>query len=54
MADTDLAKRIRQGKLQAVRSGVGRVPTIFLNGTRYDGPADFDALVNAMDELTKQ
>ena len=53
MADADLAKRIRQGKLQAVRSGAGRVPTIFLNGTRYDGPADFDSLVNAVDELIK-
>lgn len=54
MADPELARSIRQGKLQAVRSGVGRVPTVFLNDVRYDGSIDFDSLTAAVAELAKE
>ncbi len=37
--------RIEEDFLSGVRSGVNGTPTFFIDGVRYDGPAEFEALV---------
>jgi len=37
-----------------VRSGVNGTPTLFINGQRYDGPRDYDALVSLLTELAQR
>lgn len=37
-----------------VRSGVNGTPTLFVNGQRYDGPRDYDTLVNVLTELAQR
>ena len=44
------APRVRQDFLSGVRSGVNGTPTFFLNEMRYDGPRDFDTMVEAIEE----
>jgi protein-disulfide isomerase len=44
------ALRVRADFLGGVRSGVNGTPTFFLNGVRHDGPCDFDALRDAIEE----
>ena len=39
------SRRIREDFLGGVRSGVNGTPTLFINGQRYDGPADSETLV---------
>jgi protein-disulfide isomerase len=43
-ADPELANAIRHQRLQGMRSGVNGTPTLFVNGLRYDGPHDAEAL----------
>ncbi|MFC6823798.1 formate/nitrite transporter family protein [Halopelagius fulvigenes] len=38
-------ERIHEDFLSGVRSGVNGTPTFFINGTRYDGPLEIDALL---------
>ena len=44
-------KRIQDDFDGGVRSGVNGTPTFFLNGTRYDGPTDYDSLVAVMEQV---
>jgi len=43
------AKRIREDFTSGVRSGVNGTPAFFINGVRYDGPRDAEAMI---EELT--
>jgi len=42
--------RVREDFRSGARGGVNGTPTFFINGTRYDGAADFDALLDALTE----
>ena len=42
--------RIRSDFTGGVRSGVNGTPTFFINGTRYNGPNEFQFLTNAIEE----
>jgi protein-disulfide isomerase len=44
-------KRIKEDRQSGIRSGVNGTPTFFINGTRYDGPADYDSLLAALESL---
>jgi protein-disulfide isomerase len=41
--------RVREDFMSGVRSGVNGTPTFFLNGLRYDGPHDLDAMQTAVE-----
>ncbi len=41
-------KRIREDRQSGIRSGVNGTPTFFINGIRYDGPLDYDSLLEAL------
>ncbi len=41
-------KRIKEDRKSGIRSGVNGTPTFFINGTRHDGPHDYDALLAAL------
>jgi len=49
MNDPQLKRKIEEQKRQGLRSGVNGTPTLFLNGVRYDGPRDFEALSEAVE-----
>jgi len=42
--------RVRMDFSSGVRSGVNGTPTFFINGTRHDGPFDYETLVSALRE----
>ena len=42
-------ERVRRDFLGGARSGVNGTPTFFVNGTRFDGPPDEDALAEALE-----
>jgi protein-disulfide isomerase len=44
------AARIRKDFMSGVRSGVNGTPTLFLDGYRFDGPADYTLLSRAIEE----
>jgi protein-disulfide isomerase len=44
----DIAKRIKEDRQSGIRSGVNGTPTFYINGTRYDGPADYGSLLAAL------
>src|SRR3989442_4339930 len=39
-----VTKRIKEDRIDAIRSGVNGTPSFFIQGTRYDGPPDYDSL----------
>ncbi len=41
-------KRIKEDRQSGIRSGVNGTPTFFINGTRYDGPHDYNSLLAAL------
>ena len=41
-------ERIKADFNGGVRSGVNGTPSFFINGQRYDGPLEFDALAEAL------
>jgi protein-disulfide isomerase len=41
-------ERIREDFKSGIRSGVNGTPTLFINGSRYDGPRDFDSMIAAL------
>ena len=43
-------KRIKEDRTSGIRSGVNGTPCFFINGARYDGPADFGLLRAALEE----
>lgn len=40
--------------MSGVRSGVNGTPTFFINGSRYDGPAEADALLAALRKVARE
>jgi len=42
----EFAARVRRDFTSGVRSGVNGTPCLFVNGQRYDGPADADSLLD--------
>ena len=47
------ANRVRQDFRSGVRSGVNGTPTFFIEGARYDGSWDLDALVEALERAAE-
>jgi protein-disulfide isomerase len=45
------APRIQEDLLSGLRSGVQGTPTFFVNGIRYDGPADLHGLLAAVTQV---
>jgi protein-disulfide isomerase len=41
--------RIQEDRQSGIRSGVNGTPTFYINGTRYDGPPDYDSLLAALE-----
>jgi protein-disulfide isomerase len=41
-------KRIQEDRTSGIRSGVNGTPTFFINGSRYDGPPDYNSLLAAL------
>ena len=39
----------KEDRQSGIRSGVNGTPTFFINGTRYDGPPDYDSLLAALE-----
>jgi protein-disulfide isomerase len=46
------ADRVREDFMSGVRSGVNGTPTFFINGTRHDGPLDYQTLLDALERIT--
>jgi protein-disulfide isomerase len=44
-----VAKRIKEDRQSGIRSGVNGTPTFYINGTRYDGPNDYESLLEALE-----
>ncbi len=42
------ARKVSQSFRSGVKSGVNGTPTFFINGARYDGPADAEAMIEAL------
>jgi protein-disulfide isomerase len=49
LASHACAERVRSDFMTGVRSGVNATPTFFVNGWRYDGPQDEEALLAALE-----
>jgi protein-disulfide isomerase len=47
------ANRVRQDFRSGVRSGVNGTPTFFIDGARYDGSWDLDALVEVLERAAE-
>lgn len=45
------APKIKEDFLGGVRSGVNGTPTLFINGTRYDGPIELEHLAAAIEAI---
>lgn len=41
-------KRIQEDRRSGIRSGVNGTPTFFVNGSRYDGPPDYNSLLKEL------
>ena len=50
MAEGLYAARVREDFLSGIRSGVNGTPCLFINGLRYDGPRDLDALLATIEQ----
>ncbi len=48
------SEKIRSDFTGGVRSGVNGTPTFFINGARYNGPNDYDYLVEAITKVLEQ
>lgn len=42
--------RVQEDLSSGIRSGVNGTPTFFINGERYDGPARFEEMIEALQE----
>lgn len=51
LSDHTYRNRVREDVVSGARSGVNGTPTFFINSLRYDGPADYSALLKTMDEV---
>ena len=43
-------KRIKEDRSSGIHSGVNGTPNFFINGARFDGPADYDSLMEVIEE----
>jgi protein-disulfide isomerase len=50
MAGDVCAQRVRADRESGTRSGINGTPTFFIDGHRYDGPCDYETLVNAVQQ----
>jgi protein-disulfide isomerase len=50
MENATFGHKIKKDFEGGVKSGVNGTPCIFINGHRYDGPTEYDALVSAIDQ----
>jgi len=46
----EITKRIKEDRMSGIHSGVNGTPCFFINGTRYDGPADYEPLRMALEQ----
>jgi protein-disulfide isomerase len=46
----EVTKRIKEDRMSGIASGVNGTPCFFINGTRYDGAADYESLLDALEE----
>ncbi|HTH72538.1 MAG TPA: thioredoxin domain-containing protein [Candidatus Pristimantibacillus sp.] len=44
------AARVREDFVSGIRSGVNGTPSLYINGTRYDGAQDYESLTSAITE----
>ncbi|MEO8026344.1 MAG: DsbA family protein [Bryobacteraceae bacterium] len=51
ISERAFAKRIREDFMSGVRSGVNGTPTFFINGLRYDGPAELRFMADAIEQV---
>lgn len=49
LRDHKFAERVREDFLGGARSGVNGTPTFFINGVRYDGPAESGSILAAIE-----
>ena len=49
LAEATYAQYVRDSFMKGVRAGVNGTPTFFIDGIRYDGPRDEEALVAALE-----
>lgn len=47
------ATNVREDFISGLRSGVNGTPTFYINGERYDGPDDYDALKPEIEKAAK-
>jgi protein-disulfide isomerase len=45
-----MSERIKEDRTSGIRSGVNGTPCFFINGSRYDGDADYESLKATLDE----
>jgi protein-disulfide isomerase len=50
----DIAKRIKEDRASGIRSGVNGTPSFFINGTRHDGPPDYNSLGAALKQQLEE
>ena len=53
MKDARFFDRVREDIATGLSSGVTGTPTFFINGTRYDGPYDFDSMLVALESALR-
>jgi protein-disulfide isomerase len=46
----DVTKRIKEDRNSGIHSGVNGTPSFFINGTRYDGDAEYPSLLAAIEQ----
>ena len=46
----EITKRIKEDRMSGIHSGVNGTPCFFINGARYDGPADYEPLRMALEQ----
>ena len=46
----EITKRIKEDRRSGIESGVNGTPCFFINGTRYDGTADYEPMRVALEE----
>ncbi|HEY4988921.1 MAG TPA: thioredoxin domain-containing protein [Opitutaceae bacterium] len=44
----EISRRIKEDRRSGIASGVNGTPCFFINGARFDGPASYDALADAL------
>jgi protein-disulfide isomerase len=53
MNSKEINKKVQDHFMGGIKSGVNGTPTLFINGVRYDGPHEFESLLEKIDSLLK-